>query len=493
LTLLNPHWLFAASAIFIPIAIHLWNKRQGKTIKVGSLRWLEASASKQWSSIKLNNILLLLLRCLILLLLAIALAQPVWQHKAQSPQSSKAVIISEEVLYSKALSSIKPTVDSLVNKGYALHLFTPKLEQIPQTDWGNIRDSLVTAKTNYWSLLPILSEKFNHPQDSIVLFTSDQQQYFSGTRPVLLPKHIRWIPIAIEDNTTWLQAAIRTAPDSLLVMLGHSSREGSTYSKHLIISRAQEINFNNQRIQLQHNPDTLFATIAKHKSKIAIQKEPVQIALISDESHQEEVRYLKAAIKAIRNYTGVPINISADTTNGNWLFWLHNEEVPKSVTQKVKKGLNVWVQQSQKPKAVKAHLTSSGNTTFKIHNISALEQPKASYPLLTTVNGEDVLTYKPIGKGNIYTFRSGFGPTWSDLGQSAQLPELLLPLLLKQQVPQFDFRAIDESILKTTSQPKLEANDKPKSSANHISKWFVLAAFALFLLERTLANKRSNL
>ena len=77
MSFLAPFWLFAASAILIPIAIHLWNKRQGKTVKVGSLRWLEASASNRWSSIRLSNFWLLVLRCLILILLAVALAQPV--------------------------------------------------------------------------------------------------------------------------------------------------------------------------------------------------------------------------------------------------------------------------------------------------------------------------------------------------------------------------------------------------------------------------------
>ncbi|MEJ8804414.1 BatA domain-containing protein [Pontibacter sp. H249] len=493
---LAPYLLFAASAILIPIAIHLWNKRQGKTVKVGSLRWLEASASNRLSSIKLSNFWLLVLRCLILILLAVALAQPVLEHQAQKPKGSKAVVVGEELLYTSALKPIKPTIDSLLQRGYTLHKYTPDLEQIPQEEWQQIssrtQDSTIENNTNYWSLLPALASKYKLPQDSVLLFTSDQQQYFAGTRPETLPQHIRWIPVATDKSITWLQAAIQTAPDSLLLILGHSSREGTNYSKYKTAASVQSINLPaNQQLQLQRQQDTLQVTISGNSSKVKVQTEPLQVAILADEAQQAEVPYLRATLQAISNYTDVPIQIKADTTNADWVFWLRSKELLESINQQVKHGLQVWIQQGQKSQSVKTSLTGAGATAIKVHQLNQ-QKPPPQNQLWTTANGEELLYFQNIGRGKVYTFRSGFSPAWSEMGQSAQLPELLLPLLLPQPQATYDYRAIDEQQLLPVNQVKAKPVRTDKTAQTPLLRWFVLAACVLFLIERIIANRRSK-
>ena len=458
------------------------------------MRWLEASASNRWSSIKLNNFWLLVLRCLILILLAVALAQPVWEHQAQKQKSNKAVVIGEELLYTSALKPIKPTIDSLLQRGYTLHTYTPDLKQIEQETWqqisNNIQDSTVTANYNYWSLLPALAARYKNPQDSIWLFTSDQQQYFAGSRPEAIPQHIRWIPVATDKSINWLQAAIQTTPDSLLLILGHSSREGTSYSKYKTATSTQSINLpGNQQLQLQRQHDTLQATISGNSSKVQVQTEPLQVAILSEEAQQAEVRYLRAALQAIGNYTGLPVQLKADTTGIDWVFWLRNEPLPESINQRVKQGLQVWVQQHQKPQPINTSLTGVGGTTIKVHQLS---QPQQQNQVWTTANGEPILYSQNYGRGKIYTFRGGFSPAWSELGQSAQLPELLLPLLLPQPNAAYDFRAIDEHQLLPVNQVKVAPASKDKTAQTPLLKWFVLAAFVLFLIERFIANRRSK-
>ncbi|MBC5993966.1 BatA domain-containing protein [Pontibacter cellulosilyticus] len=491
-----PYLLFAASAILIPIAIHLWNKRQGKTVKVGSLRWLEASASNRWSSIKLNNFWLLALRCLIFILLAVALAQPVLEHQAQKQKGAKAIVVGEELLYTSALKPIKPTIDSLLQRGYTLHRYTPNLEQVQQEEWQQIsnrtQDSIVTSKYNYWSLLPALAEKYKLPQDSVWLFTSDQQQYFEGTRPETMPQHIRWIPVATDKSINWLQAAIQTTPDSLLLILGHSSREGTTYSKYKTTTSAQSINLpGNQQLQLRRQQDTLQATISGNSSNVQVQTEPLQVAILSEEAQQAEVRYIKAAIQAISSYTGLPIQVKADTAKADWIFWLRDEQVPTSINQQIKKGMQVWVQQGQNPQPLNTNLKGTGGTAIKVHQLSQ-PQPQQQNLVWTAANAEALLYYQTIGRGKVYTFRSAFSPTWSELGQSAQLPELLLPLLLPQPQATNDYRAIDEHQLLPVNQVKAASASTDKTTQTPLLKWFVLAAFVLFLIERIIANRRSK-
>src|SRR5476651_1205398 len=96
--LVSPIWLFALAAIGIPVIIHLWNIRQGKTLKVGSIALFTQSSPKSSRSFKLMDVLLLLLRCLLLILLAILLAMPLWQQHLQNTKAKGWLLIPKEHL-----------------------------------------------------------------------------------------------------------------------------------------------------------------------------------------------------------------------------------------------------------------------------------------------------------------------------------------------------------------------------------------------------------
>ncbi|MCC9135795.1 BatA domain-containing protein [Pontibacter silvestris] len=501
MTFLYPYWLLAASAILVPIAIHLWNKRQGKTVKVGSLRWLEASASKRWSSIKLNDVGLLLLRCLIFILLAIALAQPIWTGTPKEATGRKAVYVSPELLYSSSLASIKPTIDSLLQHGYNLYSYTSHFEPVVQEQWQQInsssKDSVVQAKGNYWSLLPALAQRYPQAQDSVWLFTSDLQRYFRG-RKTALAQNIRWIPVAIENKTTWLQAANQLSEDSLQLIIGNSNREGTTFTRYRTSSSATSVALvNGKQIQLQRQGDTLLATLDNQpQGKVKLQREPLQVVLYSEEKLQPELRYLQAALQAISSYTGQPLNLinnptATDTTTASWVFWLHQQEVPEQLLAQVKQGAKLWVQQGAKPKVIKTILPTEA-TAIQVNQLTSDSTTTAFTSVWETTTGEPLLTTQQLGKGSVYHFQSGFSPEWSDLGQNSQLPELLLPVLFKQeQAIAMDARALDEQQLRPTKRITV-AGSEPEAQRYQLLPWVVLAAFLLFLAERLIANKRAK-
>ncbi len=501
MSFLAPYWLLAASAILVPIAIHLWNKRQGKTVKVGSLRWLEASASKRWSSIKLNDVWLLLLRCVILILLAVALAKPVWERAPQKQQGKKAVYVGQELLYSTALKSIKPTIDSLLLRGYTLHNYSPGFKQVTQEQWQKLsstaNDSLVSSG-NYWALLPALAQRHPQQQDSVWLFTSDQQRHFKGA-PTVLQENITWIPVALEASTNWLQAANIISPDSIQFILGNSTREGTTYSRTTaaFTGAGQTVKLaNSQSIQLTQQGDALWANL--QGQKVLVRKEPLQVRIVADKAQQPEVKYLKTAIQAISSYTGLPISTktldtsTAPDTSINWVLWLSSEKLQEVwLEQAQEKGLDIWLQSATEPKTTTAHFTSVGGE-IRINQLTADTLAGNYTSLWQTSTGESLLSVQPTGKGNIYHFRSRFSPSWSQLGQSAQLPELLLPLLLPQPASSdYDVRAIPEEQLKPAIQP-IQAKAKQAAQSYNLMPWLVLAAFILFLAERLITGKRTK-
>lgn len=76
MSFLNPVLLGFAAAVAVPILIHLLNRRRFRRVSWAAMRFLQASLEKNRRRMELEEWLLLALRCLIVALLALALARP---------------------------------------------------------------------------------------------------------------------------------------------------------------------------------------------------------------------------------------------------------------------------------------------------------------------------------------------------------------------------------------------------------------------------------
>lgn len=76
LTFLNGAFLFAALAALLPLLIHLISRRRVATVDFSSLRFLKELERKRIRRVRLRQILLLIVRSLIILAAALALARP---------------------------------------------------------------------------------------------------------------------------------------------------------------------------------------------------------------------------------------------------------------------------------------------------------------------------------------------------------------------------------------------------------------------------------
>jgi len=68
-------WVLAAG---LPIVIHLWSKRKYREVTWAAMEYLLAAVRKNARRIRIEQLILLLIRVAILLLLAVALADPIW-------------------------------------------------------------------------------------------------------------------------------------------------------------------------------------------------------------------------------------------------------------------------------------------------------------------------------------------------------------------------------------------------------------------------------
>ena len=73
--LLQPTYLWGLLGLSIPLAIHLWNGRQGKILPWAASRWLPLASSQPVRGIRLENWLLLMLRILLILVFILLLSE----------------------------------------------------------------------------------------------------------------------------------------------------------------------------------------------------------------------------------------------------------------------------------------------------------------------------------------------------------------------------------------------------------------------------------
>ncbi|MEZ6057879.1 MAG: VWA domain-containing protein [Planctomycetaceae bacterium] len=76
MTLLNAAALFAAAAVIVPILIHLQKRRKSKVVDWPAMQFLQRTVTIRRRGLTLENLLLLLLRCLLVLLFVFAMARP---------------------------------------------------------------------------------------------------------------------------------------------------------------------------------------------------------------------------------------------------------------------------------------------------------------------------------------------------------------------------------------------------------------------------------
>ena len=86
---IEPALLWGALALGIPILIHFWHQKQGKPLPWAATQWLVEKQQQQSRGFRLDNVWLLIIRCLLLILLVVLLAQPLVNWLRPTPTIQK--------------------------------------------------------------------------------------------------------------------------------------------------------------------------------------------------------------------------------------------------------------------------------------------------------------------------------------------------------------------------------------------------------------------
>jgi hypothetical protein len=280
---INPIFFWALAGLTIPLAIHLLSRKQGKVIKIGSIRYLQDSATSRFKSIRLNEIILLLIRTALITLLVIFLVGFQLSVTSNSPQKW---VIVEPGLDENAL--LKQTLDSLIQQGYDLVYL--------QTGFPSIKNTYQN-KTDYRQLVQELSKK----NVSAIIFSYSYYQHYKG-RQEALPENIRWITFSPAPTKFQLPVFHTKAQNKLLIRKGNTSET--------------ETSFENELTEM--------------KNKTALIERPISIAIYASTTNLHDKQIMLAILQAIgETFPGMLIvkelNTLDTTENFDWLINLSNE------------------------------------------------------------------------------------------------------------------------------------------------------------------------
>ena len=94
MTLLNASALFAALGVLVPIVIHLHRKRKARVIEWPAMQFLTNTLASRRRGLALENLLLLFVRCLVILLFVLAMAQPLLPSGGSLPLVASFVLLT---------------------------------------------------------------------------------------------------------------------------------------------------------------------------------------------------------------------------------------------------------------------------------------------------------------------------------------------------------------------------------------------------------------
>ena len=431
MSFLHPSYLWAFLGLAIPIAIHLWSKKEAKTIKIGSVQLLSESKSKQSSSIQLNEWWLLVLRMLLISLVVLFMAKPQW---SKTIKNSEITYLLEPGLASNA--GLMQLLDSL-SQEREVRLLERGFPIIT-----NFEPREGTRKVpDYWQLA---SEMDAIPTDSIVVFTEGWQRGLKGMRPQT-DKNIHWV---VMDSDTILEKGLlayeKTDGLELVSLIGTSNRTQF---------RKERLNLDKAKVSLNPAEDSLQLNSGETPYHIPVKKiEPLQVELFYADSLSSDRKYIQAAFEALSNYLGREIKVESKSDASS--STMENPD------------LTVWL--SEKP----------GPNSYQ--KLLLFQRDSLANDLITTGILEN--TYLVTDRLNLET------------SIDQRLTEQLLWLLdldgeVKEKAVTYDVRKISETVLKTNL-----AKEKKQVQRAGVdsSLWLGLLLGIVMIAERFLAYKRKQ-
>ncbi|WP_293785245.1 BatA domain-containing protein [uncultured Pedobacter sp.] len=382
---LYPIGLLALAGLIVPFIIHLWNVKQGKTIKIGSIALLGESSRASARSFKINDWLLLLLRCLLLALLAFLMAKPYLKKIAMAEKRTGWVLL-DRATFKQVFESNKKTIDSLLKKGYEIHDFNVGFKTLTLKDTAD--DQTKPATNLSFTALLHAADQFVPARANVYLFANRRLTYFGNELPVLNYK-LNWVPLNQTDSlSSWITGYAEEKYEA------KSSPSSTTY-RNLNSGDLKPIN-----VALHQAPGTA------------------------------DGKYLIAALKAIGSFTNRKIMINSPAAKADIGFWLSGD----AATAKFKSSIttNGILLQYKNGKVIDepSFINLDGRHVKLSKRIASANNTKKIW---SDGFGNAILTKEKADGLRIFHFYSRFNPAWNELVWDGLFVKALMPMVISPE------------------------------------------------------------
>ncbi|RYY54392.1 MAG: hypothetical protein EOO09_14470 [Chitinophagaceae bacterium] len=175
---LQPIALTSIAALLLPLLVHLWHRRKGKTVKVGSIRLFTLNSKQRANNRRIHNWPLFITRCLLVLSIGFLLAKPIYESTSTEAGKNGWVLVDAGkagIVYRQH----SQLMDSLLAAGYSLHAVSPGYPVLTLADSS---EAQVGTGVRPWQLLQSLGDSLpaGFP---VKIFAAGQQGNFTGNRP----------------------------------------------------------------------------------------------------------------------------------------------------------------------------------------------------------------------------------------------------------------------------------------------------------------------
>lgn len=324
----NPSYLWAFLGLLVPLAIHLWSKKEAKTIKIGSIQLLDESNSRQSSSIQLNEWFLLLLRMLIITLVVLLMAGPKWRTKGNQKQIT--YLVEASIANEASISSV---LDSLQEESPVLLLENG----FPERE-VDVAYQAEENQPDYWQLVQKMDSLRS---DSIVVFTKALVKGVKSMRPNT-QKKIHWV--VMEPDETQDQPLMAFERESGVELITASSSGRTTKINKEELGEGFEINNDSLRLLSDEPISIPLKTL-----------DTLQINLYVEDDFEHEGKYIEASFRALSTFLKREIVVHKEEefarNQADLNIWLSNE--PKNDSE------GKWLVYQENPLA--KQLIVSGN------------------------------------------------------------------------------------------------------------------------------------
>jgi hypothetical protein len=492
LQFLNPIWLAAGIGIIIPVAIHLWNVRKGKVLRIGSVLLMSDTTQQKSSSLRVTQWLLLLIRCLLIFMLAMLLAGPEWHANKQ--KTNKGWVLIEKKDFGLVYSRFKSPIDSLLNKGFELHGADKDLEQINPADSAEFQSDTTSSTDlplSYWSILR-RADKLLPAGYPVYFFSNNKLTDATGTIDARRP--------VVSIDLRWQMAQ----PDSTFATVPIVARQLSS-GGYQLASFQPSVNGNHFIKTVSQNPPVTSRQTDTSTLRVTIYHD----------KYPEDLRYLHAALRTIAGFGDYKFSLKTVEAvkdipgYQDWLFWLSEEIPPADISS-----TNLFIYQPGTSVTAKSWLvTDDGGVppnAIKIYQRipGSAEQRKLVWkdgfgnPLLT-LDDTDGLNGITTGDATsvatrklVYRFYSRFHPAWSNLNWSPDFPKVLFPLIIRDRVKKmvinYDQNSSEVADVIPTVVRQTYKEKKSAFEFVELSNLFWIITFLLFATERIISMKGRN-